>query len=136
VFNWIKVELQGVQQALNSIRAVSTAPLPLETPELGDEPAQLHRIADTVEACLRQTQAETTQATQSLVQVQKDLEDQCSTTKWENRSLQEKWDEEKTQLQQRKGHFLTEQLEVKEMVNIALLFVIVFEVKTEERVPQ
>jgi hypothetical protein len=53
MYNRIEVELQGVQQALQSSRAVSTAPLPLGTPELGDEPAQLHRIADTVEARLR-----------------------------------------------------------------------------------
>jgi hypothetical protein len=43
MYNRIEVELQGVQQALQSSRTVSTAPLPLETPELGDEPAQLHQ---------------------------------------------------------------------------------------------
>jgi len=42
VFHQIKDELQGVQQALQSIHTVSTAPLSLTTPELGDEPAQLH----------------------------------------------------------------------------------------------
>jgi hypothetical protein len=42
IYNRIKVELQGVQQALQSICAVSTAPLPLETPELGYESSQLH----------------------------------------------------------------------------------------------
>jgi hypothetical protein len=42
IYNRIKVELQGVQQALQSSRTVSTVPLPLETPELGDESAQLH----------------------------------------------------------------------------------------------
>jgi hypothetical protein len=67
----------------------------LETPELGDEPAQLHRIADTVEAHLRRAQEETTQATQALAQVQKDLEDQRSAAEWENLALQVKWDEEK-----------------------------------------
>jgi hypothetical protein len=53
VFHRIKDELQGVQQALQSSRAVSTVPLSAGTSELGDEPAQLHRIADTVEARLR-----------------------------------------------------------------------------------
>jgi hypothetical protein len=79
VFNRIKVELQGVQQALQSSRAVSTVPLPSETPELGDEPAQLHRIADTVEARLRRAQEETVQATQALAQVQGVLEEKRST---------------------------------------------------------
>jgi hypothetical protein len=136
VFNRIKVELQGVQQALQSSRTVSTVPPSLETPELGDEPAQLHRIADTVEAHLRRAQEETTQATQALAQVQKYLEDQRSTAEWENLALQAKWDEEKTQLQQSKEQLLAEQLEVKEMVNRALRSVTVVEVKTEEQVPQ
>jgi hypothetical protein len=79
VFNQIKVELQGVQQALQSSRAVSTVPLPSKTPELGDEPAQLHQITDTVEAHLRRAQEETTQATQALAQVQGVLEEKRST---------------------------------------------------------
>jgi hypothetical protein len=53
--------------------------LPSETPELGDYPTQLHCITDIVKALLQRTQAETTQATQDLVQVHKYLEDQCST---------------------------------------------------------
>jgi hypothetical protein len=48
----------------------SPLPLPSGEPELGDEPAQLHRLADTVEAHLRRAQEETEQATQALVQVQ------------------------------------------------------------------
>jgi hypothetical protein len=52
VFHWIKDELQGVQQVLQSSHVVSTAPLS-GTTELGDEPAQIHRIVDTVEARLR-----------------------------------------------------------------------------------
>jgi hypothetical protein len=53
VFGQIKDELQGVQQALQPSRAVSTTPLTVRTPELGDEPAQLHHIVDTVEARLQ-----------------------------------------------------------------------------------
>jgi hypothetical protein len=53
VFSRIKDELQGVKQALQSSRVVSTAPLSAGTSELGDEPTQLHRIADTVEANLQ-----------------------------------------------------------------------------------
>jgi hypothetical protein len=44
MYDRIETELRGVQQALHSSHAVSTAPLPSEEPELGDEPAQLHRI--------------------------------------------------------------------------------------------
>jgi hypothetical protein len=81
VFSRIKAELQEVQQALQSSRAVSTAPLTVGTPELGDEPAQLHRIVDTVEAHLRRAQEETTQATQALAQAQGDLENNTTMQK-------------------------------------------------------
>jgi hypothetical protein len=54
----------------------------------------------------------------------------------ENLSLQEKWDEEKEELQQSKEQLLAKQLEVKERVNRALLSVTVIEVQTEEQVPQ
>jgi hypothetical protein len=50
MYSRIEIEPQGVQQALQSKRTVSTAPLLVGTPEVGDEPAQLHQIADSVEA--------------------------------------------------------------------------------------
>jgi NTP pyrophosphatase (non-canonical NTP hydrolase) len=73
VFSRIKVELQEVQQALQSSRAVSTVPLSARTSEIGDEPAQIHWIADTVEAHLQREQEETAQAIQALAQAQEDL---------------------------------------------------------------
>jgi hypothetical protein len=39
MYNRIEIELQGVQQALQSSRTVPTAPLSAGTPELGDEPS-------------------------------------------------------------------------------------------------
>jgi hypothetical protein len=45
-------------------------PLPSREPKLGDEPIQLHRLVDIVEARLRQAQEETEQTTQALKQVQ------------------------------------------------------------------
>jgi hypothetical protein len=52
VFSKIKDELQGVQHELQSSRTTSIAPLLVGKTKLGDEPAQLHRITDTVKACL------------------------------------------------------------------------------------
>jgi hypothetical protein len=69
VFNHIRDELQGVQQAIQFSLCSFHCTLPSETPTIGDEPTQLHRIADTVEARLRRAQEETTQATQALAQV-------------------------------------------------------------------
>jgi hypothetical protein len=50
LYDQIETELRGVQQALHSSRAVSTT---LGELELGDESAQLHLLADKVEARLR-----------------------------------------------------------------------------------
>ena len=98
MYDRIEIELWGVQQELQSSCTVPTMPLPLGTPELGDEPSQLHRIANTVEAHLWWAQEEASQATQALTQVQGFLVEKCSTLERENLSLQEKFDEEKTQL--------------------------------------
>ena len=74
---------------------MSIAPLPSGEPELGDEPAQLRRLADAVEARLCRTQEEIEQATQALKQVQGVLVEQCSTVEQEQIALQRKFDEEK-----------------------------------------
>ena len=67
MYDQIYTELWGVQQALQYSCAVSTAP---GEPELGDEPTQLHRLADTIEAHLWWSQEEIEQATQALKQVE------------------------------------------------------------------
>jgi hypothetical protein len=68
MYDRIETELRGVQQALHSNRIVSTTPLPLEEPESGNEPAQLHRIANATEACLRLSQEEKEHAIVALKQ--------------------------------------------------------------------
>jgi hypothetical protein len=132
VFSHIRDKLQGVQQAIQYGCSVSTVSLPSGTPDIGDEPAQLHQIVDTVEALLRQAQEEEGQATQALVQVHKYPEDHRSTTEKENISLQEKWDEEKEALQKKREQLLTDKLKVWERFHSALRSVIVIEVTTKE----
>jgi hypothetical protein len=58
MYDRIEVELKGVQQALYSSRAVSTAPSSSEGIEVGDEPAQLCKLADATEAHLHCVQEE------------------------------------------------------------------------------
>jgi hypothetical protein len=70
MYDRIEVKLRGVQQALQSSRVVSIVPLPSGELELGDELAQLRRVADVVEVRLRRAQEEAEQATQALKQVQ------------------------------------------------------------------
>jgi hypothetical protein len=65
-------------------------PLPSGEQELGDEPAQLHRLADASEARLRRAQEEIEQATQALKQVQGVLVEQCRVAEQEKISLQDK----------------------------------------------
>jgi hypothetical protein len=76
MYDRLKVKFQGVQQALQSSCAMSTVPLSSGEPELGDEPAQLHRLADAVKARLHHTQEEVEQATQTLKKVQGDIIEQ------------------------------------------------------------
>jgi hypothetical protein len=71
-----------------------------------------------------------------LTQVQGVLEEQRSAAKQEKISLQVKFDEEKSQLQQEKEQFLIEQLKVKEVVNRVLLSVTILEIKAKDRVTQ
>jgi len=77
MYDWIESELRGVQQALQSNYVVSTVP---KEPELGDEPSQLHHLADIVEARLWRAQEEIQQATQALRQVQGVLIEKHSAT--------------------------------------------------------
>jgi hypothetical protein len=58
MFDRIEVELKGVQQALYSIQAVPTASLSAGDIEVGDEPSQLRRLEDSIEAHLHHVQEE------------------------------------------------------------------------------
>ena len=58
MFDRIEAELKGVHQALYSNGAVPTTSLSTGDIEVGDELAQLRRIADATEACLRRVQEE------------------------------------------------------------------------------
>jgi hypothetical protein len=99
MYDKLKVEFQGVQHALQSSRLVSTVPLSSGEPELGDEPAQLHRLADVVEARLRHAQEEAEQATRTLKQVQGDIVEQRRIAEQEKVSLQAKFEAKKEQMQ-------------------------------------
>jgi hypothetical protein len=120
MYDNIEVELRGVQQALQSSCTVSTMLLPTGELELGDEPAQLHRLADVTEARLHHAQEEIEQATYTLKQVQGVLIEQHQVEEQEKVSLWAKFEEEKTQMQQEKEQLLAKQLEVKEAINRAL----------------
>jgi hypothetical protein len=129
LFNQIKGELKEVQQELHYIQAISTMPLIRETSGIGDDPTQLHQIIDQIEARLRRSQEDTTQATQALMQAQKAILEQQNEAEQEKMALKAKWDEEKAQL-------LAEQLEVQERVHKALHSMTVIEVKMEDCLPQ
>jgi hypothetical protein len=75
---------------------------------LGDDPTQLHRLVDAVEACLRHTQQEKVQATQALKQVQGVIVEQHRVAEHEKVALRAKFEEEKVQMQQEKEQLLAE----------------------------
>jgi VIT1/CCC1 family predicted Fe2+/Mn2+ transporter len=101
---------------------------------LGDELAQLHQLADVIKARLHRAQEETEQDTQALKQVQGVIVEQCRVVEQEKVSLQEKFEEEKAQMQQEKEQLLTKKLEVKEAFNKALRSVTGLEPQVEEQV--
>jgi hypothetical protein len=53
MYDRIEAELKWVNQALYSSRTVSTMPSSSESIEVGDEPAQLRKLADATEDHLR-----------------------------------------------------------------------------------
>jgi hypothetical protein len=59
---------KGYNRLFIRARAVSTASLSAGDIEVGDEPAQLRRLADSTEAHLRRVQEEKEQATEALKQ--------------------------------------------------------------------
>jgi hypothetical protein len=108
MYERIEAELRGVQQALHSSpHAVSTAPPPPEEPELGDEPAQLRRIADATEAHLHRVQEEKEQATVALKQAQEEIIEKRRVAQQEKDDLQIKFEEDRAQIQQEKEQLLT-----------------------------
>jgi chromosome segregation ATPase len=120
MFDRIEAELKGVQQALYSSRAVSTAPLSSGDIEVGDEPAQLRRLADSTEAHLRRVQEEKEQATEALKQAKEEALEQRRVAQQEKDDLQAKFAEDRAQIQKEKEQLLMEQIGVKEAVTRAL----------------
>jgi DNA anti-recombination protein RmuC len=112
--------MKGVQQALYSSHAVSTAPPSSEGTELGDEPTQLRRIADVTEAHLHRIQEEKEQATEALKQAQEESIEQCRVAQQEKDDIQAKFAEDRAQIRRRKNNLLTEKIGVKEVVTRAL----------------
>jgi hypothetical protein len=90
---------------------VSTTPPPSEETELGDEPTQLHRLADVTEACLRRAQEEIEQATVALKQAQEEVIEKRQVAQQEKVSLQSKFEEEKCRSNMRKNNCSWSRLE-------------------------
>ena len=73
MYDRIETELRGVQQALQSSCAASIAPSPSDETELGDELAQLRRIADATKSCLCHVKEEKEQTILALKQAQEEF---------------------------------------------------------------
>jgi hypothetical protein len=66
---------------------------------LGDEPTQLHKLADVTEAHLGQAEAEKYQATMDLKQSQEEMVEERWVSQKEKNDLQTKFGEAKAQIQ-------------------------------------
>jgi hypothetical protein len=99
---------------------------------VGDEPVQLRKIADTVEAHLRKEEEATVQATQALKKAQEDIIEQRQAAQQEKDALQVKFDKDRAKLQKEKEQLLVKQIGIEEAVNRAFLSVTGLEKKAEE----
>jgi hypothetical protein len=88
-------------------------PPPSKAPDLGAEPAQLHRLADAIEAHLRRAQEETKQAIWALKQEQKVVIDKNRVVQQEKASLHTNFEEEKAHIHQEKEQLLAKKARVK-----------------------
>jgi hypothetical protein len=102
MYDRIAVELKGVQQALYSSRVMSTAPPSSEGEYLGDDPAQLHRLAYSIESRLHHAQESKEHATEALKQEKQEDIKQCWVVQEEKYDLQTKFAEDRVQIQKEK----------------------------------
>jgi hypothetical protein len=113
MYDRIEKELKDIQQAIQSSRAVSTAPSSTESVELGDEPTQLRRLADATEARLRRVQEEKEQATEALKQEKEEALEKLRVAQQEKDEIRVKFEEDKEKIQKEKDQLLAEQTVVK-----------------------
>jgi hypothetical protein len=98
MYEIIEAELKGVQQALHSNCAVSTAPPSSKGTYLGDEPAQLCRIEDVTKARLHHVQEEKVQAIEALKQAKEEAIEKCQVAQHERDDIQAKFAEDRVQI--------------------------------------
>lgn len=99
MYDGIEAELKWVQKDLYSRCLVSLAPLSSGGIEVGDEPAQLHRITDVREARLHRVQEEKEKAIEALKQEKEEALEKHWVAQQEKDDLQEKFVEDREQLQ-------------------------------------
>jgi hypothetical protein len=134
MYERIEVKVNWVQQALYSSHEVSTVPPSSEGTELGDEPAQLRRIADATEALLHHVQEEKEQATEALKKEKQEAIEQRQVAQQEKYGIQAKFAEDRAQIQKEKEQLLANQIGVKEAVIRALRFLVGLEWMEEDPV--
>jgi hypothetical protein len=132
MYEKIEVELQGVQQALQSNRAVSTAPMPEGTPKERDELDQLRKIVDLVEIHLQKEEEVIAQATQALNHAHKEIIEKHQVAQQEKEAIQEKFDKERAKIKKGKEQLLMKKIGIKEAINRAFFSMIGLEQKVEE----
>jgi hypothetical protein len=76
LYERVKKELKEIEQAIHLSRAVPTTPSLSRVVELGDDPTQLRRCVDAVEARLQKFQEEKEKAIESLKQEKEEVLEQ------------------------------------------------------------
>jgi hypothetical protein len=121
MYGRVEKKLKEVQQAICLVHVVPTAS---QTTELGDEPAQLRRLADATEARLQKIQEEKEKAMEALKQEKDEVLEQLRVARYSvaayESEREEFWamlQEDNAKLQREKEQLLAEGAIVKEAVS-------------------
>jgi hypothetical protein len=120
LFERIEKEMKDIQQALQSSCAVSTVPSSAENIELGDEPTQLHILADATETRFHRVKEEKEKEKEALRQEKEDALEKLQVVQQEKDNLRVKFKEDKEKIWKEKEKLLVEQTLVREAVTRAL----------------
>ena len=109
----IEKELKEIQQAIHSSYVVPTMPTLSKIVELGDESAQLQRLADVTEARLQRVQEEKEQATEALKQEKEEALEKLWVAQKKIDEIWAMFEEDNATVQKEKDQLLVEKTAVK-----------------------
>ena len=108
LYKRIEKELQEIQQAIHSSCVVPTMPSSSMITELGDEPTQLQRLVDAIEARIHRVHEVKEKATEALKKEKEEVLEKLQAAQKEKYEMQAMFEEDKATVQKEKDQLLTD----------------------------